>query len=306
VRTTLAALLLALSAPASAYQVYTTESQGQSAPPSCTLEQPRKLQWMQSTVGWHLEPAPEAQIDRELAKSAVAASFDTWNQGPDCDQPELVYQGAPLRAEAAFDSGDMDANENAVVWVTSGWDKPGGVLALTTLTFSTCSGEIVDADIEINAVHFTFSATAVPPSGAVDLRNTLTHEVGHLLGLDHELDDAAATMYVNAGQGETSKRDLEADDVAGLCCVYAPSMPDVVPDRTCEGAAQFGSTVQSAVIGDAPESMACSGTGGGAPTGVALALAALALGILRRQLAPAHARRATRTDRPGRGHARSR
>jgi hypothetical protein len=62
--------------------------------------------------------------------------------------------------------------------------------ALTTLTYRTDDGSILDADIELNAVDNQFydADSEPPPSGPrrpLDLWNTLAHELGHLQGLDH-------------------------------------------------------------------------------------------------------------------------
>jgi hypothetical protein len=78
-----------------------------------------------------------------------------------------------------------------------------------------------------------------------DLQNTLTHEFGHLIGLDHNCTDAAtrgipvdhlgqlapacarasaeqraATMFNQAGSGDIGKRDLAPDDIQAVCDVY--------------------------------------------------------------------------------------
>src|SRR5205823_1096270 len=57
-------------------------------------------------------------------------------------------------------------------------------------------GTILDADIELNDLDYTFvvlpaGGTARPGTTSVDLENTLTHELGHLQGLDHTCKDAA-------------------------------------------------------------------------------------------------------------------
>ena len=73
---------------------------------------------------------------------------------------------------------------------------------------------------------------------AFDLQNTVTHEAGHVVGLAHPCGDpgtpacnaelppweivpyAERTMYPSTTLGETSKRALSPDDVAGVCAAY--------------------------------------------------------------------------------------
>jgi MYXO-CTERM domain-containing protein len=54
---------------------------------------------------------------------------------------------------------------------------------------------------------------------SIDVQNTVTHEAGHTLGLAHS-SDASATMAASAPAGETAKRTLHADDLAGICAIY--------------------------------------------------------------------------------------
>lgn len=111
------------------------------------------------------------------------------------------------------------------------WNYGDGVIALTTTTYSFQTGEIFDSDIELNAAQFTFTTVDPPspvcatfgPQGpgciSTDIRNTVTHESGHMLGLGHSTD-ASSTMYFSASHGETSKRDLAQDDITALCTIY--------------------------------------------------------------------------------------
>jgi hypothetical protein len=147
--------------------------------------------------------------------------------------------------------------------------------AITTVTFINrpndplTDGTIIDADIDFNAVNFHFyDASGPPPMDArrppIDLWNTVTHELGHVMGLEHTcvlssplaacvVDDQGrpvpdcsmvdfgrdldprlqtiyeATMYPSAVPGETSKRVPHADDVAGIVNAY----PKVLDPMTC-------------------------------------------------------------------------
>ena len=113
------------------------------------------------------------------------------------------------------------------------WDHGDGVIATTTTTSNRFTGQINDTDIEINdsvdsiGNKFIFTAVDGPPCSApnqtgcvrLDVQNTITHEAGHTLGLDHT-SDPNATMYATAPEGETSKRVLGADDILGICDIY--------------------------------------------------------------------------------------
>jgi hypothetical protein len=144
------------------------------------------------------------------------------------------------------------------------WEADGahgaGTLALTWTSYDTSTGEIVDADIELQDWNDSTAApggwyyTCVPASWAaaapavcagsffgrtdcayIDVGNTVTHESGHVLGLDHpcvagaSCVDPDATMAATASAGEVSKRMLALDDVDGVCAIY----PAALPTSTC-------------------------------------------------------------------------
>lgn len=120
-------------------------------------------------------------------------------------------------------------------------------IALTTVSARTRDGAILDADVEINAVKYRWADMAAQPqTGAHDLQNTLTHELGHFIGLDHTClprgigargtdnngipvpDCSAAsievretTMYPSVFSGDLVRRTPEADDQLAVCEIYA-------------------------------------------------------------------------------------
>ena len=190
------------------------------------------------------------------AFDAIRRSFATWEAASCTDLvfPEVV----PLEEgdrRIGFFAGSF--NRNLILFRTRGcdavvpandpciaqggcsnkydcWDRGGAVIATTVTTFSASTGQIFDADIEINDApaangsKFTFTTAdspPCPPGGpvancvSIDVQNTVTHEAGHSLGLAHSAD-STATMAATAPAGETSKRALHADDLAGICAIY--------------------------------------------------------------------------------------
>ncbi len=187
------------------------------------------------------------------------AVFARWRTDAQSCSYLTVERDTPKDSEVGFDG------RNVVLFREDKWCRPASkdepeechspsAAALTTLFFiedeeSDRNGEILDADIEFNAVDFAISVngdSASPVNCKSDLANTFTHEVGHLFGLDHTcwdgrgtvprdqngspvptctsgaVSDAArqATMYAFQECGETKKATLEQDDIDGLCGIY--------------------------------------------------------------------------------------
>lgn len=108
-------------------------------------------------------------------------------------------------------------------WEDDALHRPG-TIAITVVTFDSLTGEIFDADIELNsrantnAGGFVFAVGRMPEPDECDLQTILTHEFGHFLGLAHS-NITRAVMYPTAGLGEI-RSDLNADDSAGVCSIY--------------------------------------------------------------------------------------
>jgi hypothetical protein len=162
------------------------------------------------------ENGSDGKISEEL-QQVIRLSFNAWHE-VECAYLEFQYDGLTSDRSVGFSRGDE--NSNIVMW-TEEWPYGGATTAyaLTSVTFDTKTGIIADADIELNGDQFTFSNEDEEANTIVDVRNTLTHEVGHFIGLDHSsIEDA--TMYARAPEGELIKRSLHEDDIEGLCAIY--------------------------------------------------------------------------------------
>jgi hypothetical protein len=224
--------------------------------------------------------------DTEL--DVIAAVFEHWNTSvASCSYMNLVDAGTLADHEVGRDRTNIIKFRD-VTWCRPEVDDDparcysANTAGVTTVTYvddpgGSRDGEIVDADIELNGVHFALAVDGVTLDDGTclsDLANTLTHEVGHLLGLEHtcripedppRVDGNGdpvpfcagvsgpileATMYNFQDCGETKKASVEADDIAGVCAAY----PLADDPGECAGPGDGGGCVAcgSSTPGSAP------------------------------------------------------
>jgi hypothetical protein len=276
--------------------------------------------------------------DRERIAAAAIQSWQAHSQG----FLQLKYVAASGPREVASDGVQV------IKVRTDSWCRPpddaGGdpicydpaATALTTLTYVNDAadpandGRITDADIELNAVaNYFYDADADPnprpeTRRPMDLWNTLSHELGHLQGLDHTCRRSATdlpscardsngeeviacstveagratsaelesifetTMYPSTSSEEIGKRTPEADDLDGIDEVYPPRDDP----KVCQSFGDAGP-----VATDAPASTPATGRGCSAAPHASIAMgwapcAALVAYVLARR------RRRSRSNSP--------
>lgn len=165
----------------------------------------------------------------------VQQSFEVWASEM-CSDLEFKDVGDSDQLDG-FDPREPRTQQNVIASIEDpneldSFQDPR-LLALTLTHYSIASGEILDADIILNSVRFTFAEVddvvqCRATSQVFDLRNTLVHEIGHFIGFDHTAVEGA-TMFASAEPCEIEKRDLLQDDRDALCTVY----PAGLTTKTC-------------------------------------------------------------------------
>jgi hypothetical protein len=250
---------------------------------------------------------PPPYLTHDTMLNAARQSAATWSYPQvDCTSMMLaVVELDAAEAAVAYDSF------NRITFRRVEWRKipcdPGKescapydsrALAITSVFALKSNGTILDADMELNALHYKWADVAadgttlnMPGEKVHDLQNTMTHEFGHLIGFDHNCYDPsagrpratdnlgmavpncgdatpamrAATMFNSASPLDIDKRDLAPDDIQAVCEVYpkgqAP-MPNPTDDDGGGGCA-----------------LVTSNRGGPGGVGWALLLAAALVGL---------------------------
>jgi hypothetical protein len=233
--------------------------------------------WKNPCITMHLflgDPPPMLTADQFLQAGVLAASV--WSQ-PYLACSDIRLSVAPElepTADVGYDRKNVIAFRRQA-WCASSSPSADAssatcyshsALAVTTLFKNKNTGELLDADIVFNAVDFGWGdLVAFPdpgPGTIVDFQNALTHELGHVIGLDHScyapsdnqprlMDNtgqpaidcsspslpasiADSTMYPSVSLKDTLRRDLSPDDQQGVCDIY-PYLHAACPPDNAEG-----------------------------------------------------------------------
>lgn len=228
-------------------------------------------------LGWHESEfplswaviqnnSPGTPVTTEAFFTAVENSFNTWddvvtstvtfekantNGAMDgiipLSDPVIGDSFSPVRTlSGRLGPPNDDGLNNVVYCVKDGWTDDFGfsssALAVTIFAFNTRTRLIGGGDIFINCDDirgmWDVLDSSSPDASKYDLQNTITHEIGHFVGLGHPYSDGreTSTMYYSASGGETSKRELSEDDINGVNYLYPePGVLLIPPDTNKDG-----------------------------------------------------------------------
>jgi hypothetical protein len=246
------------------------------SPPAKTLP----LWWPNACVSYDIVRSGTRQIAYDTVSQIVSASFAKWT-GVTCPTGGLALSrvSVDVRDLGPVDCGMVQynsdqGNQHVIIFDDDVWPyhDSSNTLGLTTVTFNPDTGEIYDADMEINATVPLSVVTPVPPNG-YDFESIITHESGHFLGMAHS-GDARATMFAHYTPGTSSMRVLTDDDVLGICSIDRPDGtrsidPSVdagargsVREATCDPTPRHGFSSQCAVAPSKACAASVASTGG--------------------------------------------
>jgi hypothetical protein len=144
-------------------------------------------------------PGGNAMLDR---------SFNAWAQ----------LDGARVSFQADGITGGLKAAQDGINSITLADDLFANQRAIAVTTNWDVAGTLTESDIQIDSTLI---------NGSYNMQQALTHEVGHLLGLDHS-GVLSAVMYPYVSRGNEDVL-IDSDDRVGITAMYPEG------DRTMNG-----------------------------------------------------------------------
>jgi hypothetical protein len=188
------------------------------------------------SVTMEIMPLPEGFSDELI--EAAARGVERWAevQGVSINisvarpGPEDVYDGEWASRFATPDG------RNTIEFLADDWPF---FIPINVLAFSSAhtddEGRILEADIYCNARDYRWmvfneqgSFPALAKMNIVDAEAVITHEMGHVFGIDHSQYNWAS-MYFLLGVADTRARNITSDDREGLRRLYPATAADVPP-----------------------------------------------------------------------------
>jgi hypothetical protein len=230
--------------------------------------------WAQASVSitGYSNDFTQTSMTIDQVAGALQGAAAAWSkEANSCTYLELLPALSTAPTPLAVNDGHNSLIFHNSLWCHVGADGKCNVdydssaLAVTTDTANTKTGQIYDADVEVNLVDYHWADLVQDPTltSDMDLQNALTHELWHLIGLDHTCFDPltsisgvrpddengepipdcaspspdvqATTMFPSAMPGDTQKRTLAPDDVNAVCTIYSVDDPPPPPGTGVNG-----------------------------------------------------------------------
>jgi hypothetical protein len=197
------------------------------------------VRWSTPVISMSVDPELDEFFGKDVVRASLTIATDAWrglNNVPDVtisDQPAPGYQ---------------TATRTNGIYLMKPWPFAKEQLAVTVSTYD-LEGHMIGADILVNGESdyaYLPEGDDIPGMAHHDIAAVLTHEMGHVLGLDESPNDQSATMWPYIRGGEVHQRSLSDDDEQGIVSAYKDVVFDSAPVSS-------GCT-QASVLGVRPES----------------------------------------------------
>ncbi len=118
--------------------------------------------WPQACIGFSIQKDGAPNISASEVETVAKAAFSAW-MDVDCGSgvhPDITVFDLGFVTCDQVEYNQSGPNSNTIMFRTNGWPySMSNALALTTVTYNLDSGEIRDADMELNATDVTFSVS---------------------------------------------------------------------------------------------------------------------------------------------------
>lgn len=166
------------------------------------------IYWDDNPITWYIHPNGSDNVPFDDLIAALSAGMNAWDS-QSCFTKTIVYGGTKTYdpqngVYLKFQESNWDASVGDALAYAQTWKGWGGVITNGVIVFN---GQA--ATWSVSETGF-FSTTA-------DVQGVVTHEMGHILGLDHTRYQDATMYFSGGGAGMQT---LAQDDINGLCYIY--------------------------------------------------------------------------------------